>query len=141
MLKRFAGDWDATVNFAGNESKAFSQSKIVLGGFWLQDEFKGEFAGMPFEGKGTTGYDPMKKKYVSTWIDSMSPSLLVMEGEFDKDGKTFTATGEGPGPEGKPTKMKNVYEWPDANTMTFVMYNIVDGKEQQAFKINYKRRK
>src|SRR5262245_33628234 len=112
-LKKYAGKWDATVSAGGMESKAVADYKMSLGGFWLTADFTGEFAGTKFEGKGTTGYDPLKKKYVGTWIDSMSPTLMVTEGEFDKDGKIYTETTEGPGPDGKVGKMKNVHEFKD----------------------------
>jgi hypothetical protein len=141
LLKKFAGDWDATVTFQGKESKAVSHNRVTLGGLWLVVHYKGEFAGAPFEGMGATGYDPAKKKYVSTWIDSMSPSLMVMEGDFDKEHKTYTETGEGPGADGKPTKMKSVYEFQGDDTMVFTMYSIVDGKDQEAFRIAYRRKK
>ena len=47
------------------------------GGFWLLLDYKGDFGGMKFEGKGATGYDPNKKKYVSTWVDSMRLDEVV----------------------------------------------------------------
>jgi hypothetical protein len=140
LLKKFEGNWDATVSFMGKESKGSATYKIDLGGFWLFEDFKGTFEGQKFEGRGTLGYDPLKKKYVATWVDSMMPSLLVMEGALDKDGKTFTETGEGPGPDGKLTKMKNVYEFKDKDTIVFTMYMGQDGKDQQSFKITYKRK-
>src|SRR5262249_35902359 len=139
-LKKLEGEWDATVAFAGSESKATASYKMTLGGFWLTHDFKGEFAGMKFEGKGTTGYDPVKKKYVSSWVDSMSPSMMLMEGNYDKDGK-YTETGDGPGPDGKPTKMKSVYDFKDDDNFVFTMYMVADGKDQEAFKITYKRKK
>jgi hypothetical protein len=141
LLKKFAGDWDCTVSFQGQESKATAKSRMILGGFWMVEDFKGEFFGAPFAGRGTTGYDPAKKKYVSTWIDSMTPTLLLMEGNFDKDHKTFRETGEGGGPDGKKQKMKNVYEFKDDNTIVFTMYMVADGKDQEAFKITYHRKK
>jgi hypothetical protein len=140
LLKKFVGEWDVTVSFMGKESKGSASYKIDFGGFWLTEEFKGTFEGQKFEGRATTGYDPLRKKYVSTWIDSMSPSIIVMEGGFDKDGKTFTETGEGPGQDGKLTKMKNVYEFKDKDTIVFTMYNIQGGKDQQMFQITYKRK-
>jgi hypothetical protein len=140
MLKKFEGDWDATVSFMGSETKATSINKVGLGGLWLTTDYKGEFAGAKFEGKGTMGYDPAKKKYVTVWVDSMSPSILLMEGDFDKDGKTYTETGEGKGPDGKPAKFKSVYEFKDKDSMVFTMYMVVDGKDQEGFKITYKRK-
>jgi len=141
MLKKFEGEWDATANFGGNESKGNASYKMGLGGLWLLMDYKGEFAGAKFEGRGATGYDPAKKKYVTTWIDSMSPSVLLMEGAFDKEGKTYTETGEGPGMDGKPMKMKSTYEFKDNDTIIFIMYGVMDGKDQQMFKITYTRKK
>ena len=46
----------------------------VTGGLWVASTFQGDFGGMTFEGRGQFGYDPAKKKYVGTWIDSMSPA-------------------------------------------------------------------
>ena len=141
MLKKFEGQWDATVSFAGGESKGTAHYKLGLGGFWLQLHFKGDFGGATFEGTGLTGYDPRKKKYVSSWADSMEPGLMVMEGAFDKDGKTFTEAGEGPGMDGKLHKMKSVYNFKDKDTIVFTMYQEADGKDQQMMQITYKRAK
>jgi len=141
MLKKFEGDWDATVSMMGTESKATAKYKVGMGGFWLTLDFKGDFGGMPFEGKGLTGYDPRKKKYVSTWADSMEPWLMVMEGEFSKDGKTYTEAGEGPGPDGNLQKMKSVCDFKDKDTIVFTMYQVEAGKDQEMMKITYKRKK
>jgi hypothetical protein len=140
-LKKFAGDWDATVSVGGAESKGFSKNTLGLGGYWLITEFKTTLGDMPFEGKGTTGYDFTKKKYVSSWVDSMTPSLMIGEGEFSKDGKTYTELGEANGPDGKPMKMKSVYEWPNDDTMIFTMNTTAGDKDQEMLKITYHRKK
>jgi hypothetical protein len=140
-LKKFEGQWDATVSFPGGESKATASYKMGLGGFWLQHHFKGEFAGAPFEGRGLTGYDPRKKKYVSTWVDSMEPNLTLMEGNFDKDDKTYTETGESIGMDGQPQKMKSVFEFKGEDEIVFTMYKVADGKDEQMMRITYKRQK
>jgi hypothetical protein len=140
-LQRFVGNWDVTVSFMGAESKATATYKMVLGGLWLTEDFAGEFAGMKFEGRGVVGYDPIRKKYMATWIDSMSPTLMVMEGAFSKDDKTYTETGEGPGHDGKLQKMKSIFEFKDKDTFVFTMYMTADGKEQEAFKLTYRRKK
>jgi hypothetical protein len=140
-LKKFEGDWDATVNFGGAESKATATYKLGLGGFWLQSHFKADFGGMPFEGRGLAGYDPHKKKYVSTWADSVAPHLMVMEGNFAADGKTFTETGKGVGPDAKLQNLKSVYEFKDKDTIVFTMYKIEGGKDEQMMQITYKRKK
>jgi hypothetical protein len=140
-LQKFEGDWDATVSLGGGESKATCTYKLGLGGFWLQSHFKADFGGMPFEGRSLTGYDPHKKKYVSTWADSMEPQLTVMEGKFADDGKSYTETGESVGRDGKTQKLKSVYDFKDKDTFVFTMYKVEGGKDQQLMQITYKRKK
>ncbi len=138
-FKQLVGTWDAAVSFAGMESKATATYKLMPGGLWLLEDFQGEFGGQKFLGKGVTGYDLVKKKYVATWIDSMSPFLMVMEGNY-KDGK-LVMTGEGPGMDGKPIKTKSVSEVKDDDTILFTMYNVTGGKDEEMLKITYKRKK
>jgi len=140
-LERFVGDWDCAVDFMGQETKSTASYKMGFGGFWLTEHVKGEFGGQPFEGRATTGYDPLKKKYVSTWIDSMGLAMMISEGSFDKDGKTYTETGEMPGEDGKTQKVKSVFEFPDKDKILFTMYAVADGKDQQMMKITYTRKK
>jgi hypothetical protein len=140
-LRQYEGEWDAKVSFAGGESNATATYKVGLGGFWLLSHFKADLGGMPFEGRGLTGYDPHKKKYVSTWADSMEPNLTVMEGNWAADGKTYTETGEGVGPDGKLQKLKSVIEFKDKDNFVFTMYKVVDGKDEQMLKITYRRKK
>ena len=80
MLMKSVGTWDAKVHSMGQESKGV-QVTSALGQFFVVDEFKGEFGGMPFAGRGINGYDPIKKQFVSMWADSMSPSPTVAEPE------------------------------------------------------------
>src|SRR5262249_1249321 len=76
-LKKLEGTWDATVKTEQGESKGTMIYKMDLGGLWMVSDFKGEFGGQKFQGKGFDGYDPMKKKYVSVWVDSMSIAPML----------------------------------------------------------------
>jgi hypothetical protein len=139
-LKQMEGTWDATVKAGGQESKGTMTYKM-MGDFWLISHFEGDFGGQKFEGRGMETYDPMKKKYVSAWSDSMGPSLLVMEGDYDKEKKTSTMTGEGPSPAGK-VKFTSVVKMIDADTMEFTLSGPgPDGKEATMITISYKRKK
>src|SRR5258708_34819582 len=95
QLKRAEGTWDATVKMDKTESKGTMTYKMELGGLWLVGDFKGEFMGQKFTGKGLDSYDTAKKKYVSVWFDSMSTAPMTMEGTLDKDRKDLTLPGEG----------------------------------------------
>jgi hypothetical protein len=142
VLKELVGTWDATIKLGDQESKGTMVYKMDLGGMWLSSRFEGDFGGMKLEGKGMDGYNPAKKKYVGVWFDSMSPSPMISEGTYDKDKGIMTMIGEGPGPDGKPTKYKQVLEAKDKDTMVFNMYTVDnDGKEQPMMSIHYKRKK
>jgi hypothetical protein len=141
-LKKLEGTWDTVLDHDGKKSKGEATYKMECGGLWLASDFKGEFDGKPFHGKGLDSYDPAKKKYVAVWVDSMMTVPLIMEGTHDESTKTTTATGECPGPDGKPMKLKGVTKFTDNDHMTFDMYMIgPDGKETKAMTIAYTRRK
>jgi hypothetical protein len=144
MLKKDVGTWDATVEMFTAPGAPATVSKgtetvTMLGGFWQLSEFKSEMMGQPFEGRGATGYDPAKKKYVGTWIDTMTPGYYTVEGTYDPAKKTMTAMMEGPDPSGVVTKIKETTEWKDADTRVFTMY-APDG-QTVSMRIAYKRRK
>jgi hypothetical protein len=141
-LKKLEGTWDATVKFGDNESKGTMTWKMDLGGLWLLGHFKGEFGGQEFQGRGVDGYDPIKKKYVGIWIDSMSPTPMISEGNYDEVGKVVTMHSEGRGEDGKPTKIKSVTEIKDADNLVLTMSSVdKDGKDQTMMTITYKRKK
>jgi hypothetical protein len=145
MLKKDVGTWDATVelmmpNAPPTKSKGVETNKMV-GDLWLVTDFKSQMMGRPFQGHGTTGYDPNKKKYVGTWVDTMSSGLNLGESTYDPATRTVTGWMDGPDETGKPTRSKMVTEYKDDNTRVFSMYMTgPDGKEFQSMKITYKRR-
>jgi hypothetical protein len=147
ILKKDVGVWDATVETMMERggkpsvSKGVETNTLLGGGLWLIEDFQAEFLGAPFQGHGITGYDPSKKKYVGTWVDSMSTGLSTSEGTYDPKTQTMTARFEGPGPDGTPMKMRTTTEWKDANTRVFTMYSPAGrGEEFVVMRISYKRR-
>ena len=142
-LKHSVGTWDAVVEMVGMPaSKGVSEMKLTKNGFWLVDDFKADFGGMAFEGHGLTGYDPIKGKYVGTWIDNMSPALMVMEGSYDAKTKTMTMTGDGYDMQGAKVKLREVIFNKTPDVTIFEMHQTgADGKEAKLMTITYTRRK
>jgi len=147
VLKKDEGNWKASVkswmapgtepmNFVGTEV-----NKVGLGGLWTTTDFKTD-DGM-FIGHGISGWDSMKKKYVSIWVDNSSMSLGVMTGTWDKEKKMLSLQGEQPDPaSGKMMKARQTVEYPDANTR--VMKNYVTpagGAEMMNLEVSYTRSK
>ncbi len=139
VLQKMVGDWTLVMKMGDAESKGTTNYKMELGGLWLVGNLEAELFGAKFTGKGLDTYDPVRKKYVGMWVDSMSTRPMMLEGDFDKATKTLTMVGEGPGMDGKATKYKSVSMMPDNDTINFAMY-MGDGKEP-AFTIVYKRKK
>ena len=127
-LTHSVGTWDATVKswMQGPQSepvvsKGVETIKLMPGGLWSLSEFHCKFGEMDFHGHGQTGYDPGKKKYVGTWVDSMAPTIMMTEGDFDPQTKTLTMYAKGTGPDGKPYDAKMVEVHKDAQNRVFTM--------------------
>jgi hypothetical protein len=144
------GVWDADVSMWMSPDAEPMKSKAVeknelLGKMWLMGKFEGEFGGEKFVGASALGYDPMKKKYVGGWIDTMSPFMMKMEGEYDEPSHTLTMIGEGMDVmTGKPMKSKMVTTYEGQGRKTFTMYRqdeAGDDKWQKTMEIKYTRRK
>jgi len=140
MLKAWQGTWDTSIKTGGESSKGTSVCKIGLNGLWLFESFKGEVAGMPYEGRGATSYDPAKKKFVGVWMDSMSASVMLSAGTYDKATKTMTMVGDMPAPDGKTVKAIMTTVVKDADTKVFTLKGSADGKEFEMIQVTYKRR-
>jgi len=148
VLDAKVGKWSAKVKMISpdsppTESAGTSEVKWIMDGRYLQDTYTGDFMGQPFHGMGTTGFDIMKKKYVGTWIDSMSTAIAMSEGTYDAAKKTFTYSGESPDPmAGKYVKSRTVETWTDADHWTMQYYSPgPDGKELMSMEIQYSRAK
>ena len=146
-LQQLVGEWDSTGKIFMQpgqppiETKGAERSRMI-GGFWATFEHTGSFQGQPFTGILTLGYDAEKRSYVGTWIDSMSPYLTTMKGDYDPATKTMTAIGAGrDAMTGKQTRTKHVSQYVDDDTRTFQMYMTGDdGKEFKVMEITYHRR-
>jgi hypothetical protein len=141
FLKQGEGVWDAKAKSTGGDSKGELHCKMALNGLWLLETYKGEAGGQVFEGRGSTSYDPARKKFVNVWIDSMVPSPMISEGTYDKAKKTMTLVGTMPMPDGKSMKSSITITYKDANTKVLSLKGTPpDGKEFEMVEITYKRR-
>jgi len=123
------------------EASGSADMKMVLDGRFLQQEFNSTMMGQPYSGIGITAYDNLRKKYVSTWIDSMGTGIFLMEGTASTDGKTITLKGQHAEPGGGHMTHRAVWKIVDSNTQTFDMYGTHDhGKEMKMMEITYTRK-
>jgi len=123
------------------EATGTAEMRMVLDGRFLQQEYSSTMMGQPYSGIGTTAYDNLRKKYVTTWIDSMGTGIFTMEGTGSPDGKTITMKGQHPKPDGGQMTHRAVWKIVDDNTQIFEMYGTHDhGKEMKMMEIAYTRK-
>ncbi len=133
FLARMEGTWVCTLKsyMAPGEpevSYGLSENRMVLGGRFLLQTFRGTAMGQPFEGMGLTGFDNVQKKVVGYWVDSMGTGVMTSEGTVDLAKGTLSTRSTYVNPlTGRPefSREELAFQGPDA--FTFKMY----GKDPQ----------
>jgi hypothetical protein len=149
VLEPLEGEWNVEARMwmagpdgAASASKGTAKAQWILGGRYLKEEFSGEMMQQPFQGIGTTGYDNFKKKYVTTWIDSMGTGIFTCEGTADESGKTLTFLGKmddpSTGEKDKPTKC--IIRILGRDKHTFEMHDLSLGDKSKVFESTYTRK-
>lgn len=149
MMAMEDGKWtgDMTMwmdaNAKPTKSTTTAEYKMVLGGRYQEGTYKGNFMGMPFEGKGTMAYDNATQEYISTWIDNMGTGIMIMKGKYDPATKMLSFEGDAVDPVTKKTrKMRETITIVDDNTRKMEMYDTgYDGKEFKNMEIISTRKK
>ncbi len=136
-FKGFVGKWDVTTTAwmapgaPPTTSKGSSESALVLDGRFLMTKFKGAMFGMPFEGMQVDGYDNMKKKYVTWWIDNSSTGFYFLEGERDTTTGVLTMKADWPDPmSGSSVGVRAVTTWKNPDEYVYEMYMTPPGGKE-----------
>jgi len=147
-LEPFVGEWNAEVKMwmspeaPPTVSKGSAKSTWVMNGRFVQEDFSGEMMGKPFKGMSLTGYDNVRQKYRSVWVDDMSTTIVTSEGDADAAGKVFTFGGNYAcamtGEKNKESTM--VYRVLSRDKHVFEMYDLAEGKKTKVMEITYTRK-
>lgn len=156
VLASMAGNWTYALKMwmdpkaPPTESKGTSSRKATMDGRYFIAEHTGKFQmpgpdgkmmDMNFTGMAIEGYDNVKKKFVSSWIDNMSTMIMNSEGTYDPASKTFTYNAECEMLPGKTTKIREVIKIVDNDHHTFEWYDDSHGPESKTMEISYTRKK
>ena len=156
MLATTAGTWSYTVkmwmdpNGKPIESTGTATRKAIMDGRYVSGEYRGKFkmpgpdgkmTDMDFTGMSMDGYDNVKKKFVSGWVDSMGTGIMVTEGTYDAASKSITYTGEFEMMPGTKEKVREVIKLTDANHMTMEYYEDRGQGEAKTMEIDYTKKK
>ena len=147
LFATLAGSWTTTTKEwmepgkPPTESTGTAEMKMLLDGRFLYQEYTSQMMGQPFSGIGIDGYDNLRKRYVTAWIDTMGTGIFLMEGTASADGKTITLKGQHDEPGGGHMTHRAVWKILDGNTQTFDMYGThKHGKEMKMLEIVYTRK-
>jgi hypothetical protein len=149
LMASWNGTWNGEVSLwmkpgeQPTKSTTVAVNSMILGGRYQQAMHKGNFAGMPFEGRSLLAYDNAKKLFVSTWIDNMGTGIMNMEGTWDQSTKSMTLKGRMIDPATlREGDYREVMIVPDADHQVMEMYGPgPDGKEFKSMEIKYSRKK
>ena len=154
LLGSMAGSWTYIAKMwmdpsgKPQESKGTSTRKAIMDGRYYIAEHTGKFKmpgpdgkmqDMNFKGMAIEGYDNVKKKFVSSWVDNMSTMIMNSEGTYDAATKTFTYNAECEMMPGKTTKIREVIKIVDNDHHVFEWYDNMHGPEAKTMEISYTR--
>lgn len=128
QLAREVGTWDAQMTMwtapgAVPLTTEAVETNTMLGPFWLVSEFKCDSPELPFSGRMQLGYDPQKKTFVGTWVDTMSPYIGQMTGDYDIATRSLTMVSHGTDARtGEPSTATMTTRYVDENTKVFTMH-------------------
>lgn len=147
-LDPLVGEWDVEVKMwmspdsPPSVSKGKAKSAWALKGRFVQETFDGEFMGKPFHGVSYTGYDNVRRKYRSVWMDDMSTTIVTAEGEAEDGGKVIKLACEYSCPmTGEPNrKGTQVIRIVSRDKHIFEMHDPTLGEKSKTMEITYTRR-
>ncbi|MBI5852049.1 MAG: DUF1579 domain-containing protein [Planctomycetes bacterium] len=145
-LQQLVGDWDLTIKMRFGPKEPWQEmpgtieAKSVLGGRYVVQHYQSTMMGQPFEGIGTLGYDRLKKRYTSSWADSMSTWIVRTEGQAEGNAIDYRGMMvDSITPHGRP--MRTVERLADPDHWTTAMYDTIEGESVQVMEIHATRRK
>ena len=154
-LLKCVGEWEGTFKMAAQPGAAAKEPKDaketpteakctekvipICEGHYLWTNYAMDFMGGPYEGHALVGYDATKKRYVSYWFDSMTPTFMASSGTLDPKTRTLTMTGTSVGHDGKPRATKEVDTWKDDNTRHMAM-EMKGDNDTEGFEITLRRK-
>lgn len=149
FLKKFEGQWNATMRMAMDpaqpmvESKGQARFEPVLGGRFIQQKLAIAMMGMPYEGLGYLGFDNVTRTFTQSWMNSMSTETLWSRGSINREGDQITMFGEmnepSTGEHGKIVKF--LYRFEGDDRFVFEVWEVMYGEPWMVFEIEYTRRK
>jgi hypothetical protein len=147
-LERLVGDWSFEAGRLAEPGTAAARQTGTehvrsLGGVWIVCEARSDTAAGGTEASlMTLGYDPVRARYVGTFVASMMTKLWIYDGAMDSSGNVLTLETEGPSfaIEGATARYRDTIELttPDHRVMTS-SYADAEGRYHRFLTMQYRR--
>jgi len=122
------------------ESQGMERNRLGPGGRWLVTDLQYKLLGTLYEGQGVLGYDPAKRAWVQSWVDSTDDALKLAEARWDPATSTLTLDREFVDTRGRRVAERIVDRFLDSNTRELTVYNAAaDQPETEAMTIRLRR--
>ena len=158
IIEGLTGSWTYTTklwmspdtNTPPMESSGKAVARAIMGGRYVQTDNTskmqmpgpdGKMMDMDFHGMEIDGFDNVKKKFVSSWVDNMGTGIMLSEGTYDPDTKTITFTSEEEPMPGMKMKVRELMKLTDKDHHTFEFYEDRGGTEVKTMEITSTRAK
>jgi len=144
------GDWDVAVEFKlpdgkAGKGKSVCQTKFIMDGKFIHQEYKSKFMGKPLTVVQILGYDEFKKKFVEfqLHVNDKDAHTVHNEGDFSDGGKTLKLESDSiDGRSGKPAKLRTVTTITDNDHYRLEWFiTEMGGKEERKVVLNHTRKK
>lgn len=147
MLAAMAGDWDCEITMwmepgADPMVEQFTATRrMVFGGRFLEEDVTGAFMGQPFNGRAMTGYDNITGTWWNSWIDDHTTRLMVGEGTWNEESKTWTFLFTNVDPlTGEESEGRGVTRILSADHEVHEMWEERDGESVKSMELVYRRK-
>jgi len=147
-MEPMIGEFDAKVTIWMDPSQPPMEAAGVMKNFWIlggrfmQNEYKGEAMGQPFEGWGLFGHNNAANEYEGLWVDSMSTQMQTDKGQYDASTNSWTMRGVMTGPDGSDVHRRTLVKIESNDRHVMEMFHAgADGREAKSMEIVYTRRK
>ena len=150
LLAALVGTWDYQMKFWMTpgappvEARGTAARKPTLDGhYFIMDSAAkmqmpgpdGKMVDVPFKGMAIEGYDNVKGKFVSTWIDNMGTGIIMAEGTYDAATKTFTYHYEEEMMPGTKTRVRETIKVLDQDHHVYEWYETRGGAETKTMEL------
>eukprot|EP00051_Salpingoeca_urceolata_P003821 m.60891 g.60891 ORF g.60891 m.60891 type:complete len:192 (+) comp13150_c4_seq1:221-796(+) len=147
-LEPMVGIWDAHLDMYNEEGKVTMTmegtmvQKWMFDGRYLRGTWTQKDGQHPFEGELTLTFNNIRKRYESTWVDTMGTGLHLNASEgVPPAAEPFAIeyVGEKHEPDGKVKATKSVYTFVTKDHHTDKFYRVENGKSILEMSIDYNR--